>query len=325
MLRLPGLDAARCAAAGAVVLSHAWEPWMDASPFAGPLGSFLGFHVPLFFAVAFYLQTESTGGRPFRDRALRLLKPYLFYTVLYLSIRAALYWKQGRVDEFHGLWRNLLPTLATGSAAVHLYFLPALLLGQWAVHQAKPRIPRLSPWAKIGGVLAGIAVSLFLQFSPPVLFSGFWIQWVEWLLQGVCFFLMLSLLHLQPENEVTWRLPVIAALWLFINLAASPLPALPQLLVRGLSGLWLALALNPLLLPHADRLAKAGTFFLPVYLLHPIFIEGLQLAKLDRTLLPFLGPVPSLLAMGTTALALTVAAIFVLRKISAFRSWTALD
>ncbi|NJK47671.1 acyltransferase [Candidatus Gracilibacteria bacterium] len=131
--RLVGIDLFRGLAIYCVVILHTDEGIEILPPAWSWIVQFSGFAVPFFLATAFYLTFsklhESKGGFSLKERLMRLLVPYLFWSALYVAYKVLKYLVQSETDSISKLFHDPIGIIFLGKAAFQLYFLPLLILG----------------------------------------------------------------------------------------------------------------------------------------------------------------------------------------------------
>lgn len=171
--RLGAVDAARLVAALGVIVIHCAPGTRGAEVIAE---FFLNVCVPFFLLTALYFfarETMSTGqaGEAWRRRARRLIRPYLVWTAIYWAAHAVkLIVARRQVEEV--LTRDFaVEALFLGGSAVHLYFVPLLMLAfgfAWLLQRA------LEKWATLAGpsVLAVASLGALVLLAPGVTFPA---------------------------------------------------------------------------------------------------------------------------------------------------------
>ncbi|MDB5297106.1 MAG: hypothetical protein JWO31_3089, partial [Phycisphaerales bacterium] len=173
--RLPMFDAMRVVAAFAVVCTHAADvdAWRRTA-------SALQFGVAFFTVSALVLLAHSLRRRPDQSwadyavaRAGRLLVPFALWTAVYVGFYYALHRATGHVGWVgygfgHVRWWRTVPSLMLGGAAVHLWFLPFILVACVAGFPVL-RYARGHPAARrwMVPVLVGLGMAAAFLPDPP--------------------------------------------------------------------------------------------------------------------------------------------------------------
>lgn len=167
--RLGAVDAARLVAAFGVIVIHCAPGTRGAAVVAE---FFLNACVPFFLLTAlFFFARESAtpggAGGAWLRRARRLAGPYLVWTAIYWAAHAAkLIVARRPVGEL--FTRDFaVDALLLGGSAVHLYFVPLLLLAlgwAWLLQRALEKWPALAG----PGVLAVVSVAALALLAPGV-------------------------------------------------------------------------------------------------------------------------------------------------------------
>lgn len=326
------LDArARVIAAAAVVLVHAayppGHPAMAALPApAGPLATWAFTLVVTFPVNAFVLLAFAglavrldAGARPGRLLAMvarRMLPVHLFWTAVYLALRAA---AAGAPPSPSAV----LEGIVLGTAAAHLYFMPVLL----ALTAAAPLLgwlARTGRRAVAGGAalaLAAIGLHALLRGHGP------WARAAVGLL-GLAPFALAGLAlarrwgGVAPPPERRRRILRRAGALAWLAAGALLVPAFAGRVGSGAVIAWAAGIVYAVAVPVAllalpgrvpPRVLRLAACSLGVYLVHPIFIQALRLAEAR---IPALASAPLWLVLPNAALAaaLSVAAVLALGR-----------
>jgi surface polysaccharide O-acyltransferase-like enzyme len=288
--RNAAIDIARCIAAFGVVVIHC----APRNPTADFFGSFfLNVCVPFFLLTSvffFWVETERTGDAAgaLRRRLSRLLLPYVAWTVIYVGARAAkTLLSGGPIAELFSP-ASLVAIVGTGGGAVHLYFLPLLMVALVLAWIAATVIP----FRKLAGGTAVVllivtAASLFQSLEQRVVDAatplgklGFtYLDWAIWMVPmvvaaGVCatrrsvaervgatkgWALIASAIVL----DVIFVLNVVPSAWRFLSIVLA---------VLVLSG---CLAFRSGVAKSALCGALLGVSF-GVFLSHHLFLEGVE-------------------------------------------------
>ncbi len=172
------VDAARLVAALAVVVIHC-APRTGAAEVVGAFA--LSFAVPFFLLTSlFYAVGDVRRGSPdvFLRRWPRLWKPYIAWSLIYLALRIVNGWTSG-AQGVAGNWRTAVDVALLGGAAVHLYFLPLLMLGLLMVTSGRSAI-RGFPGRPVIGVLCGLGMIVAAGILPPLLQGWPWATLESW-------------------------------------------------------------------------------------------------------------------------------------------------
>lgn len=246
----------------------------------------LHFAVPAFlFLTALVLGTgllrEFRLGRYLKNRALRLLWPYLLWSGFYLVFR---YWDYG-VFQPERLFHQLL----WGKAYFHLYFLAVALQLTLLLPLFLPLLRRWPHGAWF--LLLGVGLTLLLYFlNRHYRFLPYPGSFVLWYTPAIVLGLYLaSRLERLPRLLRLWPLALFLAvlgLWGYLPLALDVLRRLPVNTFHYQAFHWLyTTAMAFLLLALAFALARTslrvplaflGRYSLQIYLLHPLVLRLLE-------------------------------------------------
>jgi len=278
--RNPTLDAARVFAALAIVWLHTIESGTLAhSTVLSRFGTPFFVFASIFFLLRPSSKIRQSFGAYAIDRFRRLYIPFLFWSVVFLVIRDGKRLLTGQP------MLEMVPVRLFIGTALHFWFLPFIFLAGllcFPLRNALPKLGGLKFLVAAICILIGIAISLLptpsssgrseylfraiynIQcFSPAV----FW---------GVAF----AIVYQGLPRKVTSS-PWLAILGLTITTASIGVMWMTSLhpIGRNLAGMgWLMLALLPLQLSSVKWLAPIGRNSFGIYLVHPLFIEGLQWA-----------------------------------------------
>jgi len=220
-------------------------------------------------------------GRYLRNRALRLLWPYLLWSGVYLAFR---YWD-------HGLFQpeRLLHQLLWGKAYFHLYFL-AVALQLTLLLPLFLLLLRRRPHGLVF-LLLGVGLTLGVYFlNRHYRFLPYPGSFVLWYTPAIVLGLYLAgRLEGLPRLLRFWPLALLAAgvgLWGYLPLALDVLKRLPVntfhyqafhwLYTTGMAFLLLALAYALARTPLRVPLAFLGRYSLQIYLVHPMVVRLLE-------------------------------------------------
>ncbi len=324
-----GLDYLRIIAVFAVV----WIHGSDTNPLAQQGGNLLtGFAVPSFLMMSVYLTLSSLQRTPergflafMRRRLARLGPAYLLWTGVYLLFRLA---KHALVlhQPFAVDWA---PTLLCGAAANHLWYVPALIyltalffpLFKAAQGRRGPALTVLCLLLAVGGV--AVYQLLASCATAPLSVPSFLLHYL--LRCGGCVPLAVALwLMTRPDagrmHPTTGsQVPLLAAgVWA----AAVALMWVPQAdtvvaYLLALGAVLLALSWPRTEGPGPSWLAEVSAVTFGVYLMHGVFVEGLQVAaKLAHV---DLGSLAATLGVIVTAFGLSILVSVLLGRIKACR------
>lgn len=275
-MRLHGLDLLRLGSLAAVVAIHCF--YTNAQ--LAKVSAYCGFAVPCFVLLAMYFAARRLDGgdkrlRLLRQRLLRLAPAFLAWSAAYLVAR----WAGGALRPS---WRGLLGAVFLGSAAVHLYFVPLIIVFS-AVQCCLPARGA----ARTAACLVGAAGAVYLQVlglpslelgSPEAnAVPGYVVFNLPYLFLGALAF---DLLHkpaarrLRVPVKAAWAgLCAVGAVVCWIVPASSALGDSLLTIARH-SLLFAAFLFAPVRLP-ASVVALAGVSF-GAYLGHHLFLEALE-------------------------------------------------
>lgn len=339
--RLAGVDIFRGLAVYAVVLVHSDEGIVT-SPNGWPgVLQFANFAVPFFLAASFYFaisrlyQTRSS----FRlaARLSRLVVPYAFWTVAYLSYKAAKYGLSRNFEQLSEIWQDPLAIVFLGGAAFHLYFLPLLLSGTVLIKPLERFIQKcrqpllLSLLCAVSLLVYQLLISTgnAFELGPNTAFQGFLGQTslsnqnpivrlllvqLAWIIRCFPYLSIAMLLNYVAIDKLLARVALSSCLWLVVAFGAvntageALLPEAVCELTSGYCGLLLAIALSTVLshkIKYHWAISSLSLCSFGIYLLHLFVVEGVQIVGL-RLQPEFLS---QLSALGLMALALVNFAI----------------
>lgn len=334
--RLVGVDIFRGFAVYAVVLLHSDEGVIALPPGWPWVLRFAGFAVPFFLATSFYFAIDPIyqARKYFRLKARlwRLAVPYAFWTVAYLSYKAAKYWVSQDFEQLREIWHDPVAIIFLGGAAFHLYFLPLLLAGTVLIEPLrdwikKCRQPFVLGLFCIASLLlyelilgTGNAFELgpntafktlveqtFLSNQNPIVrLLLVQIAWIVRCLPYLSMAVLLSYVGIdQRLSKLNWvgRLGLVVAFGIVNTVGGYFLPAAIQELGQGYCGLLLAIALSTALSPKIREhpaISSLSVCSFGIYLLHLFVVEGFQIV--GPRLYP--GFINQFSALGLMALAL---------------------
>lgn len=272
--RVAMFDAMRVVAAFGVVWAH--------TPLTGVWHRVSGatrFGVAFFLIAAMILLARSLARRPGQRladyaaaRASRLLLPLALWSVIYV----AFYWAVGR---FLG-GRNdvqIGPGLLLGGAAIHLWFLPFVLVAcvaAFPVLKFGQTHPEARTWlVPVLGMAA--AVAMFLPTAYPTLDRGtrIFLETASWSVPTTLAGVAIALVYPRRLNATAATLLTAAGFVLFAAAAYAAWTGVRSPAVQLAKGVAVAMvALSPWSPPAVTRLAKLGTLSFGVYLVHLLFV-----------------------------------------------------
>jgi len=330
--RLAGVDLFRGIAAYMVILLHSRNEAIVAPGFwTTQVLIFASFAVPFFFAASFYFTVErlSRTGEPIalKDKVYRLIIPYGFWSLVYVLARSFIYFKSGDTSGLTSLAQSYLSIIFTGSAAVHLYFLPILLVGLCLAKLLEALVIQRKS-IKLLSILLFISLLLYsglihsgngykvgrfafaslLENMPSVFQNNplvqFPLTFFAWGIQCFPYVMMAMVLtHSKVHSTIVTphykraRLLGIIGLFLILPFIQTMPPGLDELSM-GYIALILAIQLS-YHLPENVVLFNLGLCSFGIYLSHHLFVEILEigLAKIN----------PIFLEKGSLAAVLTIA------------------
>ncbi|WP_298631391.1 acyltransferase [uncultured Thermus sp.] len=220
-------------------------------------------------------------GRYLRNRALRLLWPYLLWSGIYLAFR---YWDYGVFQP-----ERLPHQLLWGKAYFHLYFLAVALQLTLLLPLSLPLLRR-RPHGLVF-LLLGVGLTLGVYFlNRHYRFLPYPGSFVLWYTPAIALGLYLaSRLEVLPRLLRFWPIALLVAgvgLWGYLPLALEVLKRLPVntfhyqafhwLYTTGMAFLLLALAYALARTPLRTPLAFLGRYSLQIYLVHPMVVRLLE-------------------------------------------------
>lgn len=279
--RLAWVDVAKGIGIVLVVLGHALDGVMSAR-LADPLGPtgfahhlLYTFHMPVFFFLTGWFvmaRLEHDRARFGRDALVRILWPYLLWSLVYLAVSAAMAGEVNKARRFDA--PSVLSLLWQPEA--HLWFLYAVLVLHgiaWLV-PARVRLPALAVLAAAGYALNGFVdapriverLATFAPFYVAGMVAG------DWARRGAGL-----------PMALPWAGIVAAALAWFVAATAawragqgywSP-AALPAALLGGVTTLALSARLRGAV---AQRLVVLGRASMAIFVLHVLCTAGTRIA-----------------------------------------------
>lgn len=141
--RLVGIDLFRGVSAYAVILIHTGTimlySGLPTNDWTTKLVEFSRFAVPFFLASSFYLMTtklytnknQISTASSLKARFRRLLIPYFFWSLIYLSLRIVKALSSS--DDLNKLFQDPVLLIFLGGASIHLYFMPLLFTGSFLI------------------------------------------------------------------------------------------------------------------------------------------------------------------------------------------------
>jgi peptidoglycan/LPS O-acetylase OafA/YrhL len=297
-----GLDLAKGFAAYGVVVIHSLGGRPRAEATEQFVGMFLGFAVPYFLAVSLFLTAGKlleSGTRGFlRGRVDRLIVPYLVWTLIFVLARSLLYAATGRADDLRTLWRSPLPLIFLGESSAQLYFIPLLFTGEVLavalVAALGDRLRRPSvvvpiaavglalPWFDRIHHLSGLKDPALPSWNRVALNEANYAAWCAPYLAGAL------LCQLGPVRRRLESIPgssigivsfaVLGIDGLSMVPAIEPyFPPLARQMVMAFGVLAAAIAISRYLRPSRWLESLAACTF-GIYLMHPLVVEGFELA-----------------------------------------------
>lgn len=307
--RLVGLDLFRGIAAYAVVIMHSDEGITVKSATWSAILNFSTFAVPFFLAASFYLTISKLytkcGSYAWRSIVPRLLIPYFFWSLFYLSYKVLKYVIKHEPDKIKGLFKDPLALIFLGQSAFHLYFIPLLLAGTvfviLAEYLIRKRVQLVVLWGfLILSIIIYECYRVFLHGAPPdqanvdIATQGLqdatspkghgnafihlivvWLGYMARCLPYIAVALLLNhpsirsrLLKFDTKHTV-----MLLAVFIIINAFSVPLLLeTVQEVARGYSALMLAVAVSTNLKANA-MIASLGNCSFGIYLMHLLVVE----------------------------------------------------
>ena len=313
------LDFGKLVAAFGVIMIHL-------QPSSSPVGeaiswSFWNFAVPFFFVVSLYFflnRAEAMRGNLYAIQCGRIISPYLFWTALYVAFRLAKH--RGMLFEGHRLdHHDLLGVIVFGEGAVHLHFLPELLLYQFmgCVLILGREIFRtvLQPRTLFGFIISiGLIAYLGFAYLSRQLAAEPVRHLASLLPMGVFYFAIGYAFRVSRSVHATlwWRAGMMLV---FITTQWSLFTVTPQSpIVSAFCGASLAGLLLGISLSNVSSSVRwcLGTSF-GVYLIHPFWMEAMEsaFARLGHPLQPY--PLAAEFAAAIAILFLCMISVSVIR------------
>ena len=307
--RLVGIDLFRGFAIYAVILLHIDEGIQNIPVAWSRITDFALFAVPFFLATAFYFAInklyQSKEPYPLRQRLLRLLIPYGFWSIFYLLYKSAKYVAGGDSDKLAELFQDPLSLIFFGGAAFHLYFLPLLATGTLLIRLVEVLIARRFSLSGLG-LLSLISVLLYeavllsgngLKTPENIAFeslltavfpTGNSIPFVRlilvvffWALKCLPYVMLAAVLTHPTLNQRFLKLVsqhTLLGIVVFVALNAFGAFVLPQAIyeiARGYTALIAAIACSSLLKEN-PLIRSLGLCSFGIYLIHLLFVEVFQ-------------------------------------------------
>ncbi|MBX6314872.1 MAG: acyltransferase [Isosphaeraceae bacterium] len=297
--RLLGIDLLRGLAAYAVVVIHSFGH-IERTATALAIGRFcIGFAVPFFLAAAYAFSIPkilADGGRGLiRTRLRRLVVPYLVWTAIYTALRSVISLERG-AWYLRVLYYDPLGLLLLGEAAVHLYFVPLLIVGELV---AIALIGLLGPWARRPVPIALLSIAAFalsiadpfgaLARRPPylvdplihltVVLADFVVWSLPYIVVGLCLGqepVRRRLSHLRWPHGLL-LLAMALGLAAAATIRGPVLPHLIQDVVIANALLLSAVAISPYLRP-SRWIDSLGICAFGIYLIHHAVLEVIERA-----------------------------------------------
>jgi fucose 4-O-acetylase-like acetyltransferase len=206
--RLIGIDLFRGIAIYAVVILHSDGVTKVIPPAWGMVRNFAGFAVPFFLATSFYLSINKlytkNSNYQLKPRLERLLIPYLAWTLVYCLYKITKYLIDFQPERLHSLFKDPIAIFFLGGAALHLYFIPLLLVGTFSIKGAEYFIKR-----KISLKFLGVILFFSLVVYELILKSGNSFQ----ISSNIAFEPLLSSVNIDIRNHSLLRLLIVEFSW----------------------------------------------------------------------------------------------------------------
>lgn len=312
--RLTGIDFFRGVAVFAVVLLHSDEGITVVPPLWTPILEFSAFAVPFFLAVSFYLAINkiyvTVGKYDLQSRLIRLLYPYLTWTLMYLGYKVFKYLIQNESENIAKLIQDPVSILFFGGAAFHLYFLPLLASGTLIVKIFSLVLERKRQ-IKVQ-YLIGLCILSFVLYELIIISGnsfdiGGGMAFQEWAGKNLleenqllriflvelawwirCLpYILVSALLVHPAFKTKihdqlnnfYVLLFLCISFVIVNLfGANFLPASVYEVSRGYLGLLSGISLSQYLSP-SPLLTSVSLCSFGIYLSHLLFVEALQIIE----------------------------------------------
>ena len=336
--RLVPVDLTRSLAAYGVVVMHtSLGAGIAASAATANFQQFFIFAVPFFLAAAFYFTKLPADPdevrRTLKQRTARLLWPYAFWTLIYLLARLA---KYAAAHDFPKIQETLcgdpLGLVFMGGAAVHLYFLPMLLIGTVLMLGMSPLIRRCSFFTLSIVLVFSIVLNTFLYhpffvigFSPslPPWSEGWLAGWTasgERLLAFsaaclircfpyICFAIWIrTLLGMDLHRGVKWFVGFFMGT-AFLVLSLHPISGLPGSvweIIMGFGPLLFAMVLSSAR-SGQNWITQLGELSFGIYLCHHLIMEALQMLAGKALPLSLQGSLPYYFALTLAGFVISAA------------------
>ena len=296
--RLAGIEWMRGLAAFGVICIHSGLAVHNRTTTeAGFIRDDFDFVVPFFLTTSFFfaVQAERNGwvswGNWMKRQGERILVPFVFWSTVYLALHFAKLAVQRQGGEIAGLLADPGGLVLSGGTSVALYFLPLLFMGLALIHL----LSKLFREAPVYILAVGLIVSLGLHEacgrlglvydggpvgagSVPMAPLRLLVGLSEEGIRCAPLVFAVGILHRylpSPHNRKA-GLFLGAGLVLLGPLHAVELPLSLMDPVRGLGGFLVGWGLSGLLAPSKIG-TMVGLFSFGVYLIHHVFLEGLQM------------------------------------------------
>ena len=293
--RMAGVEWMRGVAAFGVVCIHsglAVHNNTDAAAFT--LRGAFSFVVPYFLVLSlfFAVRSESAGPGTWEDwmrrRGWRLLAPFIFWSVVYLTLHVGKLLLHHQSNEIsHLLFDDPAMVILSGGTSVALYFLPLLFIGLALVHLFAIMLRQLPLWGMAIGFLLGVGVRQLYEDQLSAISPG----------MGYPGSSIIELAHGLIEDALRCA-PLIFIAAIFVRVLPRPGPgsALPLMVSGALAVICFHLGFIPLTLgdsilgggammfawglsgviPASSTATTVGLFSFGVYLVHQVVLEMIQ-------------------------------------------------
>lgn len=258
--------------------SEAW--WIIATVNRG-----LAFVVPAFLFLSTLLIGLSMARNPqgFSWPRLRaVLWPYLVWTLFYLGVRAL----EGNFSLNPQRW---LDWLLWGKTYFHLYYMVLALQLTLFLPLVWLAIRKVSPfWLAVSGVAITLGFYWANRLWWQLPYPGSWLLWY-WptIVLGLMLLPRFTQLPQLMQQYRVWAWAFLGiGMWLYLPLAYDAIRNIPVNTFQYQAGYWIySSAVSFLLIPLSIWLAQGrmsrvleflGKYSLPIYLIHPLVIRGLE-------------------------------------------------
>lgn len=314
--RLTGIDLFRGIGIIAVVILHANQGLVAVPSSWNRIINFASFAVPFFLATSFYLAAQKlySSKKPYdlKSRTLRLLIPYIFWSLFYLFYKISKSLITGDVIRMYGLLQDPSALIFCGGASFHLYFLPLLLTGTLTIKafenlikERKIRFHILLPSFLISLIFYEAALTSGNEFNPGLntafqpfissIFSSYEQNLVvktvsfelAWIFRCLPYTLLaVTLAHPLVNERLSKQIQkpeatvILLTTFLIVNSLSSffPLHSLHEL-SRGYIALLSALSLSNWLNKNNSLIKNLSTCSFGIYLAHVVPIEFFQIIE----------------------------------------------